>query len=268
MFNMPTIQTKGLIYTVRPGDTLYSIASKYGSTVAAIERANHLFPPVTDRGLIFPDDVLVIPTSTSNPIVSHIVTNGDTLTAIAQTFDTYVDLLAGVNKLTNPNWIVVGQQLLVPVFTYEVVSGDTLFTIANAYGVTVSKIEEANADRPGFQRDVIWPNYQLIVPTPTSKNILVSKPLPGSTIASGQQFEGYARAFEAVINYQLRDDNDVVVTNERYATADEGGPAYGFFSTAIPFDRQPTSNAGMLWVYTISAKDGSIQDLIKIRVSF
>ncbi|MGI8314270.1 LysM peptidoglycan-binding domain-containing protein [Halobacillus mangrovi] len=265
---MPTIQTKGLIYTVRPGDTLYSIAATYGSTIAAIERANYLFPPVTDRGLIFPDDVLIIPTSISNPIVSHIVTNGDTLTAIAQTFDTHVDLLAGVNKLANPNLIFVGQRLLVPAFTYEIVSGDTLFTIASTYGVTVSDLEETNADRPGFQRDVIWPEYQLIIPIPTSRNIFVTRPLPGSTIASGQQLEGYARAFEAVINYQLRDDNGVVVTKERYAMADEGGPAYGFFSTTIPFDRQPTSNTGELWVYTISAKDGSIQDLIKIRVYF
>ncbi|ARI77863.1 LysM peptidoglycan-binding domain-containing protein [Halobacillus mangrovi] len=265
---MPMIQTKGLIYTVKSGDTLYSIAARYGSTVAAIESANHLFPPVTDRGLIFPDDVLVIPTSTSDPIVSHIVTNGDTLMAIAQTFDTYVDLLAGVNKLANPNLIVVGQRLLVPAFTYEVVSGDTLYAIASVYGVTVSDLEEANADRPGFQRDVIWPNYQLIVPIPTSRNIFVTNPLPGSTISNGQQFEGYARAFEAVINYQMRDGNGVVVTDERYAMADEGGPAYGVFSTTIPFDRQPTSNTGELWVYTISAKDGSIQDLIKIRVYF
>lgn len=62
---MPVISTKGLIYTVKPGDTLFSIASRFGSTVAAIENANHLYPPVTDRGFIYPDDVLVIPTSTS-----------------------------------------------------------------------------------------------------------------------------------------------------------------------------------------------------------
>ena len=188
---MPVISKKELIYTVKSGDTLYLIAIRFGSTVAAIERANHLYPPVTDRGLIYPDDVLVIPTSTSDPVMSHIVTNGDTLTAIAQTFDTHVDLLAGVNNISNPNLISVGQSLVVPAFTYKVVSGDTLYSIARRFGVSVADIEEANADRPGIQRDVIWPDYHLIIPIPTSRNIFVTRPLPDSTFNSGDKVEGY-----------------------------------------------------------------------------
>ncbi|MGP4077368.1 LysM peptidoglycan-binding domain-containing protein [Halobacillus sp. K22] len=265
---MPVISTKGLIYTVKSGDTLFSIASRAGSTVAAIENANHLYPPVTDRGLIYPDDVLVIPTSTSNPIMSHIVTNGDTLAAIAQTFDTHVDLLAGVNNISNPNVINVGQNLLVPAFTYRIVSGDSLYSIASRFGVSMADIEEANADRPGFQKDVIWPDYHLIIPIPTSRNIFVTRPLPDSTFNSGNKVEGYARVFEAVVNYQLRDSNGVVVSNERFAMTDQGAPAYGFFSSTVPFDRQPTTASGELWVYSRSAKDGSIQDLVKIKVNF
>lgn len=265
---MPTIQTKGLIYTVRPGNTLYSIAATYGSTVAAIERANHLFPPVTDRGLIFPGDVLVIPTSSAPPLMSHIVTPGDTLTAIAQRFAAHADLLAGINDIENPDLILVDQRLLVPAFSYKIVSGDTLYSISRRFGVTVSAIETANADRPGFQRDVIWPDYHLIIPIPTSRNIFVSNPLPGAFITSGQRLEGDARVFEAVVNYQLRDHNGVIVTNERFAMTDEGAPAYGSFRAALPFDRQPTSVSGDLWMYSRSAKDGSIQDLVKIRVYF
>ncbi|SFF96292.1 LysM domain-containing protein [Halobacillus alkaliphilus] len=265
---MPVISKKGLIYTVKSGDTLYAIASRFGSAVDAIERANHLYPPVTDRGLIFPDDVLAIPTSTSNPIISHIVTNGDTLMAIAQTFNTYVDLLAGVNNISNPNLISVGQSLVVPAFTYRIVSGDTLYSIARRFGVSVAEIEEANADRPGFQRDVIWPDYHLIIPIPTSRNIFVTRPLPDSSFNSGDKVEGYARVFEAVVTFQLRDRNGVVVSNERFAMTDKGAPAYGFFSSTVPFDRQPTSSSGELWVYSRSAKDGSIQDLVKIKVNF
>ncbi|MEL3971735.1 LysM peptidoglycan-binding domain-containing protein [Rossellomorea oryzaecorticis] len=265
---MPTIHTKGFIYTVRPGDTLYSIAVKYGSTVAGIERANHLFPPVTDRGLIFSGDVLLIPTTTPTPLMTHIVTTGDTLTAIAQTFETHVDLLAGINNIENPGLIFVDQPLLVPAFSYKIVSGDTLYSISRLYSVSVSDIETANAGRPGFQRDVIWQDYHLIIPIPTSRNIFVTKPIPGTSINSGQQVEGYARVFEATVNYQLRDNNGVIVTNERFTTANEGAPAYGFFTATLPFDRQPTSDTGELWVYSRSAKDGSIQDLVKIKVDF
>ncbi|WP_082233133.1 LysM peptidoglycan-binding domain-containing protein [Halobacillus massiliensis] len=265
---MPIVTTKGYIYTVKQGDTLYSIANRFGSTVAAIERANYLFDPVTDRGLIYPGDVLVIPTSAQNRIMSYVVANGDTLTKISNRFNTYVDLVAGVNKIADPNKISVDQRLLVPAFAYRVESGDYLIAISRKFGVSVSAIEAANANRPGFQRDVIWPDYHLIIPIPTSRNIFVSNPLPGSTISSGQRLEGYARVFEAVVSYQLRDSNGVVVSNERFTMTDEGAPAYGFFSTTLPFDRQPTSSTGELWVYSRSANDGSIQDLVKIKVYF
>ncbi|MGM0901051.1 MAG: Gmad2 immunoglobulin-like domain-containing protein [Bacillota bacterium] len=58
------------------------------------------------------------------------------------------------------------------------------------------------------------------------------------------------------------------VSNERFTTADAGAPAYGNFSSTIPFDRNPTTTRGELWVYTRSANDGSIQDLIRTRVYF
>ena len=66
----------------------------------------------------------------------------------------------------------------------------------------------------------------------------------------------------------MRDSNGVVVSNERFAMTNEGAPAYGFFSSTVPFDRQPTADSGELWVYSRSAKDGSIQDLVKIKVNF
>lgn len=265
---MPTIKTKGLIYTVKPGDTLYSIAARYGSTVAAIEIANHLFPPVTDRGLIFPGDGLVIPTSTPDPIMNYIVTNGDTLSIIAHKFGTHVDLLAGINGIENPNLIFVDQQLMVPAFTYKIVSGDSLYSISRRSGVSIAVIVEANADRPGFQSDVIWPDDHLIIPIPTSRNIFVTRPLPGTVVTSGVRVEGYARVFEAVVNYHLRDSNGVMVSSERYVMTDEGAPAYGYFNANVPFDRQPTTSSGDLWVYSRSAKDGSIQDLVTVRVYF
>ncbi len=265
---MPAIQTKGLIYTVKSGDTLYSIAEKFGSTIARIERANYLFPPVTERGLIFPRDVLVIPLTTSNPIMSYIVAKGDTVTAISQKFSTYIDLLSGTNEIENPNLINTGQRLIIPAFAYKIVNGDTLHSISRRFGVSVSDIEKANADRPGFQRDVIWADYHLIIPIPTSRNILVTRPLPGAVVANNQRVAGYARVFEAVVNYQLRDSNGVIVTNERFATTSEGAPAYGSFSEGLPFDHHPTSDSGELWVYSRSPKDGSIQDLVKIKVHF
>ena len=58
---MPVVQGVHIIYTVRPGDALYSIARRFGSEVQLIEQTNALFPPITDPGLIYPGQVLLIP---------------------------------------------------------------------------------------------------------------------------------------------------------------------------------------------------------------
>ncbi|TDL32686.1 LysM peptidoglycan-binding domain-containing protein [Jeotgalibacillus sp. S-D1] len=265
---MAIVLKKSYIYTVRAGDTIYSIARKFGSTVEAIERANHLYEPVTDPGLIFPGDVLVVPSFATTPKVTYVVEGGDTVNKIAAVFTAFGDLIAGINDLADPNQITVNQELLVPAFVYQVQQGDTLSTISRRYGISVAAITNANEGRPGFQADLVWPEYHLIIPLPTSLNIVVWTPLPGTKVATNQKLEGKARSFEASVLYQLRDANGVIVSNERFTTADEGAPKYGNFTAAVPFDKTPTATTGELWVYTRSAEDDSIRDLVKIKVYF
>ena len=259
---------KTYIYTVSKGDTLYSIARRFGSSVEAIGRANHLFDPVTDPGLIYPGDVLVVPVLSKTGKVTYIVKSGDTVSKIASRFDAFSDLVSGINDLENPNIIFPNQPLTVPVFIYEIQSGDTLSAISKRFGISLSSITMANQNRPGYQGDLIWPEYELILPLPTSRNIVVWTPLPGTIVVNGQRIEGQARVFEANVLYQLRDANGTIVSNERSTMADKGAPEYGNFTSTLPFDRTPTSNTGELWVYTRSAKDGSIQDLVKTKVYF
>ncbi|MGC5327447.1 Gmad2 immunoglobulin-like domain-containing protein [Brevibacillus sp. SYSU BS000544] len=108
----------------------------------------------------------------------------------------------------------------------------------------------------------------MVVPLPSSTNIVGFQPLPGTRIAPGQQLSGSARAFEATINYQIRDTMGRTVTQERAATASEGAPAFGRFDVQLPFDQTPTTKNGILMVYTRSARDGSIQDLVEVPVAF
>ncbi|MDE3839119.1 peptidoglycan-binding LysM [Bacillus methanolicus] len=265
---LPIIFRKNYIYTVRHGDTLYSIAQRFNSSTEVIERANHLFDPVTDHGLIFPGDVLVVPNLLETGKVSYVVKSGDTMSSITSRFSTFSDLVAGINNQENHNFISPDQQLIVSAYIYQIQSGDTLSAISHKFGIPLLNISKANQGRPGYQEDVIWPEFHLILPLPTSRNIVVWNPLPGTKVVNGQRIEGLARAFEANVLHQLRDTNGVIVSNERFTTADEGAPEYGNFTSILPFDRTPSSNTGELWVYTRSAKDGSIQDLVKTKVYF
>ncbi|MBM7553625.1 LysM peptidoglycan-binding domain-containing protein [Thalassobacillus pellis] len=265
---MPIAFQKSYIYTVQDGDTLYAIANRFGSSVSALETANHLFPPVTDAGLIYPEDVLVIPTMQPVELMSYMIQPGDTLFDVSESFSAHPDLVAGINRIADPSLIYPGQPLYVPAFGYNIGSGDTLFGISRTLGVPIRAILEANADRTGFQPDIIWQGYQLIIPLPTSRNIIVVNPYPGMKFQNGQLLEGFARVFEAVVNYQVRDANGAVITDERFTMTNAGAPAYGWFSVPVLFDRQPATQTGELWVYSRSAKDGSMQDLLKITIKF
>ncbi|WP_134684748.1 LysM peptidoglycan-binding domain-containing protein [Brevibacillus migulae] len=267
---MPISPGTHLLYTVRPGDSLYTIADQLGTNVPSMVRMNSLVPPVTDPDRIFPGQVLLVrlPGMAEQSSVIYQVQPGDRLYQIAERFSVSVDMLAGLNQLQQPDNLRVGQMLYIAAFVYEVEQGDSLYQISRRFGTTLSELIRANRNRPGVSPDVLYPGFRLVVPLPSSTNIVVSQPIPGTRIAPGQHLAGNARAFEATINYQIRDAMGRIVTQERAATTSQGAPAYGIFDVQLPFDQTPTTQTGILIVYTRSARDGSIQDLVEVPVVF
>ena len=80
----------------------------------------------------------------------HRVRRGETLSTIADRYDTSVSRLSRINHLSNPNLIIAGQRLKVPGGgnagggRYRVRSGDTLSGIAARFGTTVSRLARRN----------------------------------------------------------------------------------------------------------------------------
>ncbi len=152
----PTLS--GTYYTVRHGDNLTRIARRYGTTVHAIVRANHL----RDANQIYVGQKLYIPGGSTGsdyqsdyPVdYSHYtVRRGDTLSQIAQRYNTTVSAVQRANGLSSSR-IRVGQRLSIPSgyvhppsvygFRYTVRSGDTLSEIADRYGVPVRTLISVN----------------------------------------------------------------------------------------------------------------------------
>jgi len=258
------------MYTVRPGDTLYSIANGFGASLEAIVQANALYPPVTDPNLIHPGWKLLIrlPGMSEQSAVLHQVTEGDTFFRLAERYSVGLDLLLALNPTETPDILRVAQLLYIPAFVYEAEQGDSLYRISRHFGIPMDRIVRANAGRPGFSPDLIYPGYRLAIPLPSSTNILVYEPLPGGRIEAGQMMGGLARAFEANVLYSIIDDRGELVGRERFVTASEGAPAYGQFRAPLILDRKPSTPGGTLRVYTRSPRDGSIQDLVEVRVDF
>ena len=143
--------TSGIYYKVKSGDTLYSIAGKYNTTVDKLKAYNNL----TSNNLTIGSS-LKIPTSSSNTeetnsnVKTYKVVSGDSLYSIAKKYNTTVDKIKSLNNLES-NILSIGQILKLPndtntssTKTYKVVSGDNLYSIAKKYNTTVDKIKSLN----------------------------------------------------------------------------------------------------------------------------
>jgi LysM repeat protein len=103
------------VYVVQRGDTLYSVARRYGTTVSAIVQANGL----RNYHWIYVGQKLVIPgttaaSSTSSSGSVHVVQRGENLYRIALRYGTTVQALASANNLASTSLIYVGQTLVIP----------------------------------------------------------------------------------------------------------------------------------------------------------
>ncbi len=133
-------------YIVSPGDTLYSLANKYNTTIDQIITLNNLKSTILEVG-----DKLIIPNYSSviddDNETEYIVQRGDTLYSIANKFDTSVSKIKDLNNLTS-NILVVGQKLKIPTISknmvYYVSPGDTLYSIATRFNTTVNELRRIN----------------------------------------------------------------------------------------------------------------------------
>ncbi len=143
-------------YTVVAGDSLYSIARKFNTTVDTLKSVNNLTSNILTIG-----QILKIPASgesdegsssgSSQDYFQYTVKSGDTLYSIARKYEISVNQLKEFNNLVS-NSLSIGQTLKIPSsgssvgpgVQYIVVSGDSLYGIAKKYNTTVDEIKKLN----------------------------------------------------------------------------------------------------------------------------
>jgi murein DD-endopeptidase MepM/ murein hydrolase activator NlpD len=141
-----------IIYTVRPGDTLSQIASRYQVDVRAIMYSSGL------KGVsLRPGQVLRIPLVEASggevrlpPAVrAYVVRRGDTVQSIAKRFDlTILGLVSANPNLKSLDRLEVGSTLYIPTaepgLLVRLGRGETIQDLAKRFGLSVSEIARAN----------------------------------------------------------------------------------------------------------------------------
>lgn len=190
------------IHAVSSGETLSSIARRYGVSVSALRTTNRI-----SGNVIRPGQRLRIPGTAGDDLpaaVIYTVRQGDALSTIAQRFGTTVTKLKRANRLTN-NTLRVGQRLEIPDAEparakreveapkseiYVVRQGDTLSEIADRYGVGLSKLRAAN----GLRGNAIRIGQRLVIPA-TAKRLQEAASAKTHVVRSGDTLSAIARRY-------------------------------------------------------------------------
>ena len=181
----------GEYYTVTKGDSLWSIARKFNTTVDKLKELNNL-----SSNLLSVGQTLKIGDN-DEPLEEdyYIVKKGDTLYGIAMAYGLTVARLKELNNLTSNN-LSIGQRLKVmdtPTMQnddnyYTVVSGDTLYAIANKFNTTVDKIKQAN----NLTSNNLSIGQKLVIPDENNYQVY--------TVVSGDTLYGIARKFNTTVS--------------------------------------------------------------------
>ncbi len=148
----------GFLYTITIGDTFFSIARRYGISVPALSAAN----PGVDLNRLQIGQQVCVPAPAPEPIPcpggTYVIKPGDTLIAIARREGYTLDALIAENPGINPNTLQAGQVICLPPSPgggpfpcfggsiYTIRSGDTFYSIARRYGVSLDQLLAANPE--------------------------------------------------------------------------------------------------------------------------
>lgn len=219
--NQGTNPNSTFIYTVKKGDSLYSIAKMYDTTVQKIIDLNNLRSTSLSIGqkLTLPENYptgdIVLPN-----YINYTVKKGDNLYSIARTYNVSVDTIMKDNNL-NTNTLSVGQNLKIRIskesmeeveecfgedytppsststVNYTVKKGDSLYKIAASYGTSVSEIMNLN----NLKSTALSIGQVLKIPTSNSDANTTY------TVKNGDNLYSIARKFNTSVDSIKRKNN-------------------------------------------------------------
>lgn len=193
----------GEVYIVKKGDSLWSIARAYNTTVDELKKLNNL-----STNLLSVGQILKIPVKSEVENYNiYTVVKGDTLYKIANQFGVTVNDIITANNLKS-NTLQIGQKLSIPILKqenieYYVQSGDSLWSIARKFNTTVDEIKKLN----NLTTNLLNINQRLLIPKEIDNNISEQQKYYEYTVISGDTLYSIARKYNTTVNELLSYNN-------------------------------------------------------------
>lgn len=189
------------VYVVKNGDSLYSIANKFGVSVESLKSINGITGNLINVGqrLVIPSDAGVNP----GDYVVYTVKRNDSLWNIANSYGVSVNDIVDYNNL-GTTVLQIGQQLLIPNLNnsfidsgviYVVKNGDSLWSIGKKYNVGVNDLKSAN----NLNSNMLSIGQQLIIPE--------SSDYQTYTVKSGDSLWKIAQNYDVNVNDLIKLNN-------------------------------------------------------------
>lgn len=223
-------------YVVRAGDTLSSIATRFGTDVETLLELNNL----DSENILIGQPIYIpyiegitaegAPTPTPGPFL-YTIQSGDTLSGIGARFGIDPIRIIEANNLPDPNNLTVGVEILIPGYqpqagdapaasgtpatsgesiVHIVQPGEGLIGIAATYGVSVDDIVAANGL---VDRNTLRVGQQLIIPGISARDLAAARSTP-HVVAPGESLLSiairYGVTVEEIIELNELDNPDAI----------------------------------------------------------
>ena len=145
----------GGVHTIAPGDSLWDLAVRWGTTVEEIARVNE----IADPGHVWIGQRITVPGATADR-GSHTIAPGENLWSLARRWDSSVEEIVRVNGITDASSIRIGQRIVIPPASagsaagppappparrsHTIAPGDNLWSLARRWDTTVEEIVRVN----------------------------------------------------------------------------------------------------------------------------
>lgn len=130
------------LYRIQGGETLDSLAEKFGTTVENLKVINNL-----DDSFLLDRDEIIVPETSKKYFEYYRVKKGDNIYDIARRYNINPELLASLNGLNFSDYIYPDQLIMIPKpnFSYYITKeGDTLDSVSNVLGINRDKLLREN----------------------------------------------------------------------------------------------------------------------------